>query len=341
MMRVRFFGVFCAAWMVAGAAQGQTPSSSTQTSGTLTRNDLAPVPLPDEALSSYTLECGVRVLEQRPAHLRANAPTRVVVYTLPNGNTLEQTFGRAEVAGQDWHYQIQHIGAQTRRVRELVPQENVVTVLLQAQQKSWPAWRKATPGSSAIIVGLLTSLHEKSGTSSTLDLVSHSGGGSFVFGFLNGVEAVPDYVRRIAFIDSNYAFDEKEGHARKLYDWLTRSDEHRLLVLCYDDRKVVLNGKPVVSETGGTFSSTMRMSAALGTSVTLTIGEDRDFVTTRGLGSRIEMKGHRNSEAKILHTVLVEKNGFVYALTAGLQMPAGAPPVEDFYTEPAYRKWIR
>jgi hypothetical protein len=320
---------------------GETLKDQPGTSVPLTGKDLPPVALADEELTSYTLAAGVRVLEQKPKHLKADAPTRVVLYALPNGNTLEQTFGRAEAPGQDWHYQIQHIGAQTRRVRELLPNENLVTVLLQANQKSWPAWHKATTNSSDEIVRLVAKLHEQFGTSSTVDLVSHSGGGSFAFGFLNGLERVPDYVRRITFIDSNYGFDEQEGHARKLFDWLNRSAGHRLLVLCYDDRNIVLNGKPIVSATGGTFRATSRMSAAFATSTTLESGMDRDFVTTRGLDGRLEMKGHLNPEQKILHTVLVEKNGFVYALTAGVEALPARGAAEDFYAGQSYRKWIR
>ncbi|MCK7541677.1 MAG: hypothetical protein MZV63_67720 [Marinilabiliales bacterium] len=41
----------------------------------------------------------------------------LILYALPNGNTIEQTFGKKLHAGDDWHFDIQHIGAQTRFLR--------------------------------------------------------------------------------------------------------------------------------------------------------------------------------------------------------------------------------
>lgn len=315
-------------------------NAAASTANISARADLPPVALPNELLTSYTFSPDVRVLVQRRREPDATKTTRVVLYTLPNANTIEHTFGRAEEPGQDWHYQIQHIGAQTRRVQELLPDENLVTISLQAKEKSWPGWRKTHPDSSATIRKLVETLHEEYGTTSTIDLVSHSGGGSFIFGYLNGVTEIPDYVRRIVFIDSNYAFDVEEGHAQKLHGWLTRSDERRLLVLAYDDRNIVLNGKPIVSATGGTFRSTSRMSAAFETSIPLEVGRDRDFITSTGLAGRVSLRAHVNPEGRILHTVLVEKNGFVHALTAGTRAENLSSP-EDFYGERRYRNWIR
>lgn len=51
------------------------------------------------------------------ASWRLDVPTRLVLYFLPNGNTINQTQGRSDAPGVDWHYLIQQIGAQTRRVR--------------------------------------------------------------------------------------------------------------------------------------------------------------------------------------------------------------------------------
>jgi len=35
----------------------------------------------------------------------------LVIYALPNGNTIEQTTGKRLKEGDDWHFDIQHIGA--------------------------------------------------------------------------------------------------------------------------------------------------------------------------------------------------------------------------------------
>ena len=50
-------------------------------------------------------------------------PTHLVVYTLPNGNTIEQTAGAKLVEAMDWHFDIQHIAAQTRLLAKLQPDQ--------------------------------------------------------------------------------------------------------------------------------------------------------------------------------------------------------------------------
>ena len=77
------------------------------------------------------------------------------------------------------------------------------------------------------------------------------------------LERFPTYIDRIAFLDANYAFDANL-HADKFARWLTSDESHRLIVLAYDDREIMLDGKKVVGPTGGTFRATGRMREALG-----------------------------------------------------------------------------
>ena len=83
------------------------------------------------------------IIENAPLSTRIliNAPLKgfgkndkvlLVFYALPNGNTIEQTFGKNLKEGDDWHFNIQHIGAQTRFLRRLLKKETVVTVYLEA-----------------------------------------------------------------------------------------------------------------------------------------------------------------------------------------------------------------
>ena len=71
-------------------------------------------------------------------------PTTLIIYALPNGNTTEQTIGKALAPGDDWHFDIQHIGAQTRLLRAANPGRNLVIAYLENTQKSWPSWRAAS-----------------------------------------------------------------------------------------------------------------------------------------------------------------------------------------------------
>src|SRR5205085_917758 len=87
---------------------------------------------------------GVRVVIDSPAVVDTGRPTRVIFYALPNGSTIEQTIGCKVAAGRDWHFNIQYIGAQTRALREVARgRENIVVVYLEAEGKSWSAWRAA------------------------------------------------------------------------------------------------------------------------------------------------------------------------------------------------------
>lgn len=252
----------------------------------------------------------VRVTIDRPAAFDRRLPTELVLYALPNGNTTEWTIGKLRGPGDDWHFDIQHIGAQTRALRAAITDRNIVVVYLETQQKSWPAWRAAHPDAGTQIVALVEEI-KKGFPKASVVLTGHSGGGSFTFGYIEALPEIPRDVSRIAFLDSNYNYDAAQ-HAAKLMAWLAGDPRRRLEVIAYDDREITLNGKKVVSDTGGTYRATQRMVESL----KLTAGESGSYL--RYTGPQIEMMVHRNPENKILHTTLVgDFNGFLYAMTDG------------------------
>lgn len=79
---------------------------------------------------------------------------------------------------------------------------------------------------------------------------------------MDAVSEIPDYVKRISFIDSNYNWDN-ERYGDKLQKWLEASSDNRLFVACYDDANALLDGKPFVSKTGGTWHRTYLMQRYL------------------------------------------------------------------------------
>src|SRR5438128_128858 len=84
---------------------------------------------------------GVTATLEAPQHLDARQRVDLILYALPNGNSTTQTIGRTLAEGVDWHYDIQHIGAQTRALREKgIPQ--AIVAYLEADTKSWPEWRR-------------------------------------------------------------------------------------------------------------------------------------------------------------------------------------------------------
>lgn len=298
----------------------------------------------NEQVTTLTLAGdSVRVLINAPAAASFDPakPTRLILYALPNGNSIEWTIGKKMEEGDDWHYDIQHVGAQARRLREVVTDENIIVAYLEAKGLSWPNWRKTREYDDKQILPVLAAIRERLPmTDVKVMLTGHSGGGSLTFGLLNAVNKIPSGIDCIAFLDSNYGFDAKTGHGEKLLEWLRGDAGRRLLVVAYDDREITLNGKKVVSDTGGTWRATHRMIDDFTTkSVTLAHTKDGDFDIYRGMNGQIQMFLHRNPENKILHTVLVgEMNGLIHAATLGTKREGQAAV---FGGPRAYGAWVQ
>jgi len=303
--------------------------------------DFKPSPHWGERIKTYIFDPDVRVHINAPGKetFDPQKPLRVVFFALPNGNTIEQTVGRRMEPGLDWHYDIQHIGAQTRWLRQKNPGENIVTVYLEAGRKSWPSWKRNHKGAQRRIVDLIRSVTESFAPQpAEVDLASHSGGGSFIFGYLDGVNRIPDSIKRIVFLDSNYGYSDDSGHGDKLIKWLDGRDDHFLMVIAYDDRNIMLNGKKVVGPTGGTFRATHRMLDRFSKGIELLKTDGEEVMTHRAFDGRARFLIHKNPENAILHTVLVEKNGFIHALTFGSTCEEGGP---KFFGPRAYEDWIQ
>ena len=147
---------------------------------------------------------GVRVVVNLPPDFSASKPTLLVLFATPNGNTIEQTLGAAKADGVDWHFDIQHIAAQVRRMRETSTGRNIVLACMEAEGLSWPAWKRKRTNGPARIRKVADEIKEWiPGDDVRLALAAHSGGGSFLFGFLDAGETIPDNVDRIVFLDSN------------------------------------------------------------------------------------------------------------------------------------------
>jgi hypothetical protein len=271
-----------------------------------------------ELVSRFTLTPEVKVLINSPARtdFAPNKPVLLIFYTLPNGNTIEQTIGRKLRPRDDWHFDIQHIGAQTRFLREMITNRTVVVAYLAADQKSWPAWRKKN--GDAGIPEILARVKNIFPTNQLeVVLASHSGGGSFIFGYLNAVRKIPGDVVRLAFLDSDYAYSAALGHDEMLAHWLAASDGHSLCVLAYDDAAALLDGKPFVSAEGGTWGRSHAMLQDFSAQFKFTSRTHGGLETWTALGGRIEFLFKQNPDRKIFHTVQVERNGFIQALVSG------------------------
>lgn len=253
-----------------------------------------------------------------PTNFDAKQPVELILYALPNGNTTAETMGRRMEPGPEgrpgWRYDIQHIGAQTRALRARGLRQAVV-VYLEADTKSWPEWRRVRGYDVANkrIVEMVDELRAAIGSPAQLavTLTGHSGGGSFMWGFLDGQVALPSWLERIAFLDGNYSFENR--HAEQFTTWLRQDRRRTLVVLAYDDREIMLDGKKVVSDSGGTFRATQRMIEQLKHSFEFerdTLGE-----FDRYRAPQVAMLVHPNPGNRILHTLMIgEMNGYMHAL---------------------------
>ncbi|WP_428939749.1 hypothetical protein [Fontivita pretiosa] len=281
------------------------------------------------------------VINAPPAERFGQArPTRIVLYALPNGNTIEQTIGCRANPQQDWHFDIQHIGAQTRLLREIQPDINIVVAYLEAEGLSWPAWRQKRAASPGLIREMVEQVIARApGRDKRLTLAAHSGGGSFIWAYLDGGDAIQEMIERIVLLDANYSYSDESHHGEKLLAWLKADRSRVLVVIAYDDRDVMLNGRPVVSATGGTYRASHRMIDRFARDVTFESTDDQTWQRRSAMNGQVRFLIHRNPHRKILHTALVgEMNGFVHARTLNT-------PHENtwgtFGGPRAYEKWIQ
>jgi hypothetical protein len=301
-------------------------------------NDFQPGPDFNERVASFSLEPEVRIHINAPALAQDNAAKKILLifYVLPNGNTTEQTVGKRLKPGDDWHFNIQHIGAQTRFLRAALPDCAVVVTYLENNLKSWPAWRKKY--GDRLIPGVISQVQQLFvGHNVATVLSGHSGGGSLIFGYLNALPAIPDNVVRLAFLDSNYAYDSALGHEKKLAQWLNAGARHCLCVLAYNDAVALLEGKSFVSAAGGTWGKSHEMQRDLAADFHFVVQTNADFQKFMALDGRLQFWLKENPERKILHTVQVEQNGFIHSMLSGTSKEGQG---YDYFGPRAYVKWI-
>jgi len=283
-------------------------------------------------------------------YLKRSRDTRIIFYALPNGNTIEQTEGEniidSVVKAKEWRYDIQHIAAQVRFLRENDRRYNYVVVYLESETKAWTSHASNHPETATLYRKLVDSVrlivnHELNGIAplnrQRVILASHSGGGRFVFNLIKGYDYIPAWIERFAFIDSNYGY-ETDLHSVKLLSWLKEKPKRRYLgVYAYVDTTVILDGKRIVSSKGGTgYRANLLATDLKEAGVALEVRRDSSFVSYKGKGVEILIK--ENPQGKIYHTVLVERNGLIHMLLSG-------SPFENrgynFWGERCYSKFIK
>ncbi len=267
-------------------------------------------------VDSFRLYGDVKITIDRPSNLSANKKTIIIFFALPNGNSTEQTMGKKIQPGDDWHYDIQHIRAQTRFIRQQLPKKNIVVIYLENNYKSWPAWKQKHPDFKKEIPHLVDSLAGLIKTKHrVIYLNGHSGGGSFIFGWLAGVEEIPSSIKRISYLDSDYGYDS--SYYLKFKNWLQTVKGSALNVFAYNDSIALYNGKQFVSATGGTWYRSHLFLQHLQNDFSFTKTMTDSLTIFKTGDERIQFYFKINTDRGIYHTQQVELNGFIHSVLCG------------------------
>lgn len=268
---------------------------------------------------------GLSVHINKPGNFDSSKPTRVIVYALPAGNTIPQTVGKAKTPGDDWHFDIQHIGAQTRRLRQINSNENIIVAYVQGPQKSMSDWLKNNQNGKDVLDPMLADIKMRIGApNAAINLSSHSNGGSMIRAIVENQREIPDSINRLSFLDSINTFSA-EKYGTKVLNWLQNNNDHHLSIVSYDDRNALLNGKPFPGR-GSSYARTMEMIQFFkDNGVDLNEENRNGHKKYTGLNGQINIAILKNPHNAILHTETVRRNGFIYAETAGTSLENAAP----------------
>jgi hypothetical protein len=289
-----------------------------------------------DSVITFRIYGDVSISMDFPQNYDVNKKTLLILYALPNGNTTAQTMGKKITEGEDWHYSIQQIKAQTNFVRNEMKEKNIVVAYLENDYKSWPTWTGKHRWYISEVQHIADTLYNMfPAKKTTLCLNGHSGGGRFIFDYLDGINTIPKYIERVAFLDSDYGYENKYG--LQLQRWLHENKKSFLQVFAYNDSVALYQGKRIVSDTGGTWYRSHLMMKDLSASFHFKLIQNDSLIIYRSDNDRISFYFKTNPGKEIFHTAQVEFNGFIHSILAGTKYES----VNYLYYGPrAYERFI-
>jgi hypothetical protein len=285
-------------------------------------------------IDSFRMYNDVKITLDIPQY--ENKETVLILFALPNGNTTEQTMGKKLAPNDDWHYDIQHIKAQTTFLRSKM-NENIVVAYLENSFRSWPSWKQKHGDYRREIRHIVDTLYFLvPSRNKSIYLSGHSGGGSFIFGYLDAVETIPSSIERISFLDSDYGYDS--SYYPKVKQWLSGNKKATLTVFAYNDSVALYNDKPVVSEKGGTWYRSHLMLQHLQQDLMFQQTRNDSLIFYRSSNGQVAFFLKTNPERRIFHTQQVELNGFIHAV---LYRTKNESEGYEYFGPRAYSDYIR
>ncbi|MEA2077212.1 MAG: hypothetical protein U9O95_04270 [Candidatus Marinimicrobia bacterium] len=302
-----------------------------------TQNDIM-----HEQIRSYLWGSDVNVHINAPGEdsLKTDKETIIAFYALPAGNTIEWTIGKQMEDGDDWHYDIQHIGAQTRFLRNMLKDKNIITIYIQPTNNAWQLYDDNHPNDHITLIQQMVSsiLAQFSEFDYKVTLNGHSAGGSWVLRYMLGVSEIPAWIDRIGFLDSNYNYKYDADHHDSLFaQFLLERNSTYLCVIAYNDSVALYRGSPVVSAEGGTWWNSRHMKKRLDNTFAFIDNQDIDFQRHIALDKRFEILLKENQTQAILHTIQVYRNGFIHSMLSGTEYENVG---YKYYGAPAYSEYI-
>ncbi len=273
--------------------------------------------------------------------LKQDKKTIIVFYACPAENTIEWTIGKEMEEEDDWHYDIQHIGAQTRFLRNTLKDKNVITIYIQPTDNAWQLYDNNHPNDYIDLIQSMTNsiLAPFSEFDYKVTLNSHSAGGSWVFRYILGVKEIPQWINRFGFLDSNYNYKYDAAHYDSLFQqFLLERDSTYLCLIAYNDNIALLDGAPFVTPEGGTWWNARYMKSRLDPFFTFIDSHDVDFQRHIASDKRFEILLKENSARAILHTIQVYRNGFIHSMLSGTEYENVG---YSYYGAPAYLEYIQ
>lgn len=286
-------------------------------------------------VDSFRIYDDIKITVDRPVSISRKKKIIITFFAIPNGNTTAQTMGKKMLPNDDWHFDIQHIAAQTRFIRKQTG-VNFIVIYLENDYLSWPAWKQKHANFRRLIPHIVDSLSEVfGGKKREVYLNGHSGGGSFIFGYLAGIKELPKEVKRISFLDSNYGYDST--YFPILKTWLKNVQGATLNLFAYNDSIALYNGKPVVSATGGTWHKGHLMLRHLQTIIPFNKKITDSLIIYKSKDEKVQFYFKKNENRGIYHTQQVELNGFIHAVMCGTKWDSKR---YAYYGERAYSDLI-
>jgi hypothetical protein len=109
-------------------------------------------------------------------------------------------------------------------------------------------------------------------------------------------------------------------------------------VLAYNDAVALLNGKTFVTAAGGAWGRSHLMQSDLERAFSFAKDHTPDMQRFTALNGRVKFLLKENPEKKILHTIQVERNGFIESILSGTRHEEVG---YTYFGDRAYGQFIR